>query len=234
MASSSHYDVLNVPSSAPLATIKEAYRILVKQYHPDKVHEVSVGGNNMEDIVRTTILEENLFLRIQAAWECLRDGDQRRRYDELLFQQQQSHQRQLERLRQKHQNAIPINFDECQSCCSSTIADIAVPTSPTDSSDLVKEQVVDWFYRCRCGCEMYVAQAYSPSSMDQNIKLFPYDTDENCHQPDSMIVQCIGCSLFYDISPLFTSDPELQGPRTEVFEQGFSNHKSFNTKKAKT
>jgi DnaJ domain len=229
---SSHYDVLNVPFTAPLATIKEAYRILVKKYHPDKVQDVSTGTIDI-DVAATTKREEHPFLRIQAAWECLRDTDQRRQYDELLTRQQLLHTQQQELIRQKHQNAILINIDVCQACRSNSIDDVPVPESPTDLVGTVEEQVVDWFYRCRCGYELYVAQSYSlTSNIGQQIQLLPYDTDESYHQPDSMILQCVGCTLFYDISPLFRREPERTV--SEAIEQGFSNHNSFNTKKAKT
>jgi DnaJ domain len=230
LMTASYYDVLNVPSTASLATIKESYRILVKQYHPDKIQDIS--SRTLDgDLVETTDRKEKPFLLIQAAWECLRDADQRRRYDESLSQQQQLYIQQQERSRQKNQNAIPIMFHDCQSGCSGAMDDLPVRASPVDRVGLDEEHVVDWFYRCRCGYEIYVAQSYA-SSIDQQLKLLPYDTDESFHQPDSMFVQCIGCTLLYNISPLFTSDPEQTV--SEAFEQGFSNHKSFTTKKAKT
>jgi curved DNA-binding protein CbpA len=206
---SSHYDILNVPSTASLTTIKEAYRGLVKQYHPDKqsisqdrlhVHEV-VTGTISDTIVQQSNLErKNSFLQIQTAWECLRDADQRRRYDAALCRQQRLHIQQRERLRTRHQNAFPIFFHECRSCCYCSI------------DGLVENDVIDWIYQCRCGYDLYVAQSYSSlSSKDQQVKLLPYDTDpgESIYISDTLIVQCVGCSIFYDIAPLFSSDPEL-------------------------
>ena len=61
--SSDPYLVLGVPLQASAAEIKAAYRALVKQHHPD-------AGGDAERI-----------LSLNAAWEVLRDGERRRRYD---------------------------------------------------------------------------------------------------------------------------------------------------------
>jgi molecular chaperone DnaJ len=58
-----HYRVLGVSHKASSEQIKAAYRALVKRHHPD------AGGDDQR------------ILAINAAWEVLRDGDRRRRYD---------------------------------------------------------------------------------------------------------------------------------------------------------
>lgn len=58
-----HYAVLGVAACASVSEIKAAYRALVKRHHPD------AGG------------DARWILALNAAWEELRDGDRRRRYD---------------------------------------------------------------------------------------------------------------------------------------------------------
>lgn len=59
-----HYDVLGIDMEANIATIKKAHRQLARQHHPDK------GG------------DEEVFKRIQEAYECLSDPAERQWYDE--------------------------------------------------------------------------------------------------------------------------------------------------------
>lgn len=58
-----HYAVLGLSRQATAAEIKAAYRSLVKRHHPD------AGG------------DQQRILALNAAWEVLRDGERRRRYD---------------------------------------------------------------------------------------------------------------------------------------------------------
>jgi molecular chaperone DnaJ len=58
-----HYAVLGVAPGSSASEIKAAYRALVKRHHPD------AGG------------DARWILALNAAWEELRDGDRRRRYD---------------------------------------------------------------------------------------------------------------------------------------------------------
>jgi molecular chaperone DnaJ len=57
------YAVLGVRPEATTEEIKAAYRSLVKRHHPD------AGGDDQR------------ILALNAAWEVLRDGERRRRYD---------------------------------------------------------------------------------------------------------------------------------------------------------
>lgn len=64
-----HYDTLQVLPNATGAEIKQAYRRLVKQFHPDS-HQ---STNDCQEIIR-----------INAAYEVLKDTTNRRSYDRQL------------------------------------------------------------------------------------------------------------------------------------------------------
>jgi molecular chaperone DnaJ len=66
---SNHYDTLKVSSSASQAEIKQAYRRLVKLFHPDSNQDTA----NHEQIIR-----------INAAYEVLGDSQTRLNYDNQL------------------------------------------------------------------------------------------------------------------------------------------------------
>ncbi|MEM7555524.1 MAG: DnaJ domain-containing protein [Cyanobacteria bacterium P01_A01_bin.84] len=64
-----HYQTLNLNPDASQADIKQAYRYLVKQYHPD---------SNQETI------DNEQIIRINAAYEVLGDKEKRYSYDRQL------------------------------------------------------------------------------------------------------------------------------------------------------
>jgi molecular chaperone DnaJ len=66
---SDHYRTLNVTPAATQAEIKQAYRRLAKQFHPDSNRE----NTNHEKIAR-----------VNAAYEVLGDPDNRKSYDQQL------------------------------------------------------------------------------------------------------------------------------------------------------
>ena len=43
----SHYDVLGVPTTASASTIRESYRRLAREYHPDRTQGSAAGGDKM-------------------------------------------------------------------------------------------------------------------------------------------------------------------------------------------
>lgn len=69
MADSNHYDTLKVNPSASQAEIKQAYRRLVKQFHPDS-NQQAAGHEQI--------------IRINAAYEVLGDAINRRSYDQQM------------------------------------------------------------------------------------------------------------------------------------------------------
>jgi molecular chaperone DnaJ len=67
-----YYEVLGVPKTAPPDEIKQAYRRLARQYHPDVAKENPKAA-------------EEKFKEISEAYEVLADEDKRRHYDQLGF-----------------------------------------------------------------------------------------------------------------------------------------------------
>jgi molecular chaperone DnaJ len=64
------YKTLEVGQKATLAQIKQAYRRLVKQFHPDSQHELA---------------HHDSITRVNAAYELLKDSHRRQAYDDLHF-----------------------------------------------------------------------------------------------------------------------------------------------------
>jgi diphthamide biosynthesis protein 4 len=73
----SHYSVLGVSAGAPVEDIRAAYHAAVLKCHPDK-HVIEASAERPDAQAR--------FLRIQQAWEVLRDAELRRAYDVSIMQ----------------------------------------------------------------------------------------------------------------------------------------------------
>ena len=72
MAKRDYYEVLGVPRTANPDEIKQAYRRLARQYHPDVAKENPKAA-------------EEKFKEISEAYEVLADSEKRQRYDQLGF-----------------------------------------------------------------------------------------------------------------------------------------------------
>ncbi len=68
-----YYKILGVEKSAGLVEIKKAFRKLALKYHPDKNEDKASA--------------QEKFIKIQEAYEVLKDTDKRKKYDELIDQQ---------------------------------------------------------------------------------------------------------------------------------------------------
>ncbi|ACB50822.1 hypothetical protein cce_1472 [Crocosphaera subtropica ATCC 51142] len=86
MTSTNHYHILEVSHNASQTEIKQAYRRLVKRFHPDSRQETA----NHEQIIR-----------INAAYEILGDPQRRQSYDQQLIPNYPSARRQ-QRTAQAH------------------------------------------------------------------------------------------------------------------------------------
>ncbi|MBD2354497.1 J domain-containing protein [Tolypothrix sp. FACHB-123] len=69
MVDSNHYEILKVSPNATQAEIKQAYRRLVKLFHPDSNQETA---------------DKEQIIRINAAYEVLSDTETRLNYDQQL------------------------------------------------------------------------------------------------------------------------------------------------------
>jgi curved DNA-binding protein CbpA len=156
------YEILQVPSTASVAIIKEAYQAAARQHHPDK-RRCDDKDNDLA-----------VFLRVQTAWECLRDPETRKQYDQnlLIRNAAKNHQRR---------NAVPVYAHECRE------------VEHNDGDDGYYELI----YQCRCGSDLCTSQL---PGLDGS-------TDDES-AGSSCLVQCPGCSLVYDISPLFDEHEE--------------------------
>lgn len=77
MSDFNHYDTLKVSNNASQAEIKQAYRRLVKIFHPD---------------INQEITDNEEIIRVNAAYEVLSDSKSRLNYDqELRYSQKNSH-----------------------------------------------------------------------------------------------------------------------------------------------
>ncbi|MHC5672108.1 J domain-containing protein [Nostoc sp.] len=72
---SNHYETLKVSPSASQTEIKQAYRRLVKLFHPDSHQETA---------------DHEQIIRINAAYEVLGDNQNRRNYDQQLQDESQT------------------------------------------------------------------------------------------------------------------------------------------------
>lgn len=82
-----HYHTLNVSPTATSAEIKQAYRRLAKLFHPDSKSETA---------------DHEQIVRINVAYEVLRDPQRRRFYDQQLYRHPQTNRQQRTAEAQNH------------------------------------------------------------------------------------------------------------------------------------
>lgn len=80
-SSPDHYRTLGLTSRATQAEIKQAYRKLAKQFHPDRQHQHSPPSSQSPNPAANS----EQIIRINAAYEVLGDVQQRRAYDRQRF-----------------------------------------------------------------------------------------------------------------------------------------------------
>ena len=75
-----HYDVLNASPSSTLEEIRACYRAALLSVHPDKLGSQN-SYNPGSGFVDADGQDASGYLRVQEAWNVLRDADSRARYD---------------------------------------------------------------------------------------------------------------------------------------------------------
>jgi len=114
-APETHYNVLGVTWTASMDEIKAAHRQRAKELHPDKAPN-----------------REQEFMRVQNAWECLREHDRRKAYDNDLL-----HQKMIRK--SKVQAAMHVKLSEME-----------------QGED--DEGQICFIYQCRCGDQIEIWQ----------------------------------------------------------------------------
>lgn len=110
------YEVLNVPLDVSDEDLRRAYQRLAREFHPDK------GGSQAEAS----------FVRVQQAWDQLREPSLRRRYDAQLRVEKMAEA-------QSRAHVTDIELDEM------------------DHEDVCSGH--SWSYACRCGDRYFVDEA---------------------------------------------------------------------------
>ena len=82
-SSDSYYDLLNISCSATDEEIRQAYRGLALQLHPDKQNNI-----NVKQKLESKQSNYTSFEQLQIAYETLRDEQKRQAYDLLLKQKE--------------------------------------------------------------------------------------------------------------------------------------------------
>jgi DnaJ-class molecular chaperone len=124
-----HYQVLGVSTDASRQVIKQAFVTLALQTHPDKQQSPLATSDSSSSKSSSINCLKPSFERIQAAWDCLQDSQQRKKYNQELY----LHNQQQQTMRQ---SAIVICIDDCH-------------VDGNDNAEVC-------LYTCRCGQELDV------------------------------------------------------------------------------
>ncbi|KAG2778587.1 hypothetical protein JG687_00004447 [Phytophthora cactorum] len=126
MTAPSFYDVLGVAASCNAEDVRRAYHQAARKYHPDKrLNDVNADNTYGED--------EQQFLRVQEAYETLRNEELRREYDAKLQQD--------ELVRKREQEVMVVSEDVL-------LADMQREVLQGEDGD---EDEVLYTHQCRCG-----------------------------------------------------------------------------------
>jgi curved DNA-binding protein CbpA len=174
MKKASYYDLLGVSETADLKVIKNAYHKASLTLHPDKKNNNATAENGGAAAAAGEYHDVVDFERVKMAWECLRDEESRRRYDQERTIQSQS-------TKGRKASAIILTTADCH----------PFTLENDDTGDGTSTVVLA--FTCRCGMEL---DTTNPPPEDDN--------DDDCGEEedydDDGLLDCPGCSLVYDTS----------------------------------
>lgn len=159
-----HYEILGVDEKAEHIDIKNAHRKLALQYHPDKRSTATQQDHNEA---------ESMYIKIQAAWECLGDEQKRMEYDESL-----------KRIRERNSGDVikaqVVNL--CEMKCE--VCDVEEDSNCNSGDDLPSQEGSKqrlYTFTCRCGDCFEILEEELDNSYNR--------------VSDSNIFHCESCSL---------------------------------------
>lgn len=177
-----HYDILEVPPSSTFEILKASYQRKARKLHPDKrcslANQQERQNNETNNITRSESDLEEAFLRLQKAWECLRDTATRKDYDESLAIQNR-HKTKSQAL---------------------TLEDDLELVEDEDTGELCH------VYMCRCGADLWLPPQNTDTDAETNTVSEETTTNSNQQrQPrdtkgeKNVYITCDGCSLVFHI-----------------------------------
>jgi DnaJ domain len=168
-----HFEVLGVSSDATYEQIKVAFHRLARVHHPDKNKSSTMNDDDTTTSTTATQnpTEQTHFVRIQQAWQVLRDNDSRRRYIEAL-----------------NQSALHVQLKK----------GAVIPLSWDDVEEAYDEETGEtiFVYDCRCGEEVMIVMNQNPR---MNHPRGRGGGGRVVGEGGSTIVECPGCCFVYEV-----------------------------------
>jgi curved DNA-binding protein CbpA len=187
MKKASHYDILGVSETADVRVIKDAYHKASRKLHPDKKNS-SNNATTIQHVEDDATTEVDVavvdFERIKTAWECLRDPDSRRRYD-------QERSIALQSTQCRRASAIILTTADCHPFT-------LLLKNDNEDEDGTSTSTVVLAYTCRCGMELDTTNPPPLGDDDDNGN--DGEEEEGEYDDDDGLMDCPGCSLVYDTS----------------------------------
>ena len=206
MRALTHYEILNVSKNASFEEIKSSHRKLALLHHPDKQrqhktkciqrpqHESLDRGLGLENDPNDAtnfnsstssknvekVNEKSEYVKIQEAWECLRDDEKRRDYDIQLSKSKEY--RDKERIDSGMAVLVDLSEMEVEVC------EVELDPEEEDNDDgytrLMEQNV--YIYNCRCGDCFEI--------LESDFRYLSHDLSSR-KEKERQLFECQSCSL---------------------------------------